>query len=321
MKNCRDARLGAGGVLLALVMLLTAGCTGPDPAGRPTVAVSVLPQAWFVERLAEERVEVEVMVPPGASPVTYEPTVEQMRAMSRAIVYVKVGHPSFSFEAAWLDDLLAARPGVRVVDGSAGVTVREGDPHVWLSPTAARAMARGLAEALTEALPEAAGEIRARLEALEAEIDAVERDLEARLGPLRGGRFYVFHPAWGYLARDYGLSQVAIEERGREPSPRRLQEILERARADGVEIILVQPQFSRQQVETLAEDLGARLELADPLAGDWATNLREVAALLAEAVVMPVEAVVMPAEAVVMPAESAMALTCWQEGRAMKDLV
>lgn len=292
MKNLREARLVAGGILLVWLGLAPAACAdGTSGVGRdgkvPTVAVSVVPQAWFVERLAGDRVEVEVLLPPGANPATHEPTVEQMRAMSRAVVYVKVGHPGFAFEAAWLDDLLATSPDVRVVDGAAGVALREGDPHVWLSPTAARAMSGELSRVLMEVLPEATDEVGTRHAALEAEIAAVERDLRARLAPLEGGRFYVFHPAWGYLAREYGLTQVAIEEGGKEPSPRRLQEILERARDDGVRIILVQPQFSRQQAETLAADLGARVEVADPLARDWAANLREVAAILSRAVVMP----------------------------------
>jgi len=292
MKNLREARLVAGGILLASLGLSPAACAGDTPdvtrdAGPPTVAVSVVPQAWFVARLAGDRVDVSVMIPPGASPATHEPTLEQMQAMSRAAVYVRVGHPGFPFEAAWLDELLATRQDVRVVDGSAGVPIREGDPHVWLSPAAARTMTRDLSDALIELIPAAGDEIRGRREALEAEIDAVDRDLEARLEPLRGGRFYVFHAAWGYLAREYGLTQVAIEEGGKEPSSRRLREILERARGDGVEVILVQPQFSRQRAETLAADLGARVEVADPLARDWAANLREVAAILARAVIVP----------------------------------
>lgn len=288
MKTRREARLPASAVLLSFLWLLVTGCAGGDPdrVERPAVAVSVLPQAWFVERLAGDLVDVTVMIPPGASPATHEPTVEQMRAVSRAFAYVKVGHPGFPFEAAWLEDLLEAQPDVEVVDGSSGVEILEDDPHVWLSPAAARTMSRGIADVLIPRLPRAAESIRSRLAELETEIDAVELDLEARLSPVRGGRFYVFHPAWGYVARDHGLVQVAIEEDGKEPSPRRLQEILDQARTDGVKTILVQPQFSRRHAETIARDLGARLGVADPLARDWAANLRQVAVLLTEAVVM-----------------------------------
>jgi zinc transport system substrate-binding protein len=265
-------RLPLLGALLSFLALLGAGlgCSAPPPPQRP------------VERLAGERVQVEVMIPPGASPATYEPTVQQMQAASRASLYIKVGHPSFPFEATWLEPLLKQGQGLRQVDSSAGLERLEGDPHVWVSPGCVRIMARNIAQALEELLPAEREVLKANLQALLAEIDAVDRELQESLKDLRGTRFYAFHPAWGYLAREYGLEQVAIEEEGQEPSAGRLSEILEQARRDGVRVLFVQPQFSEASARVLAEDLGARVVPLDPLARDWPTTMRQVATAFRE---------------------------------------
>ena len=113
---------------------------GPEPVSddRPTVAVSVLPQAWILEQLAGDRLNVAVMIPPGANEATYEPTMKQMRAVQRASLYVKIGHPDFPFEAAWLDDLLRDTPDIEVLQGFEGVAFAAGDPHPWTAPSAMR---------------------------------------------------------------------------------------------------------------------------------------------------------------------------------------
>jgi zinc transport system substrate-binding protein len=270
--------------VLILVAMLLAGCRrGDETARRPVVVVSVLPQAYFVERLAGERVQVEVMIPPGASPATYEPSMRQMQAVARASLYVKVGHPSFPFERAWLDRLLAGNEKVTLVDSSAGVPQLEGDPHVWLSPEAVRAMVRNIAAALLDDLPEHRREIEQRREALLRDIDVVDVEIRAALSSLKHRWFFVFHPAWGYFAREYDLEQVAIEQKGREPDARTLSALVARARAEGVRVIFAQPQFSTQSAEMVARAIGGRVVVIDPLARDWVVNMRRVAAAFREA--------------------------------------
>jgi zinc transport system substrate-binding protein len=241
------------------------------------VAVSVLPLAWLVERLAGDRVRVEVMIPPGASEVSYEPALPQLEAAARASLYVKLGHPAFEFEAAWLDDLLTGRAGLPVVDACAGVPLRAEDPHVWTSPRAMAVMARNVATGLEAILPDQGPALRANLAGLLDEIDAVDNDLRAILADRRGARFLVLHPAWGHLAADYGLEQIAVEREGKEPGVRELAELAERARADGIRVVFVQPQLELRSASALAAEIGAEVESLDPLARDWPGNLRHVA--------------------------------------------
>jgi len=267
---------------LALLALAALACgPAPDAGERPIVAVSVLPQAWLVERLAGDAVEVVVMIPPGASPATYEPGIAERRALERASLYVKVGHPHLVFEASWLGPLLRERPDLTVVDGAAGATSFEHDPHLWLSPTSMRALGRAVAAALLDLAPADADAIRANAASLDAEIAGVDRTLGDVLAGARGKRFFVLHPAWGYLAEEHGLVQVAIQEHNREPDAHRLAELIGEARALGVAVIFSQPQFDASSARVVAEEIGARVEPLDPLAADWPANLVHAAERIA----------------------------------------
>jgi zinc transport system substrate-binding protein len=249
---------------------------------KPLIAVSVVPQAYFVERIAGPLVDVEVLVPPGANEASFEPTMRQMQAVSRAVLYLKVGHPGFLFEQAWLGRLAATNPSMRVVDGSAGVP-SDVDPHVWVAPSAVRVIARNLEAALADLLPSHRPELAANLAAFEHDIDLLDAELRQKLAPYAGRRFLVVHPAWSRFARDYGLEQMSIEEEAKEPSPMQLARRIEEARAAGIRTVFVQPQVSRKEAEMVASQLGGRVAILDPLAKDWPANLRAVAKALAAA--------------------------------------
>jgi zinc transport system substrate-binding protein len=118
------------------------------------------------------------------------------------------------------------------------------------------------------------------LEAYLAELAQVEAGIAARLAPIAGSRFYVFHPAWGYFARDFGLSQIPIERHGKEPGPAYLAGLIDQARADGARVIIVQPQFSAAAANVVAQAIGADVVAIDPLARDILVSLKQLAELL-----------------------------------------
>ncbi len=282
------------GVAAALALaLLGTGC-GTDGRGgggdagfgaeRLGVMASVPPVGWFVEAVGGDLVDVAVLVPPGASPATYEPTHRQLRRLDGASIWVTVGHPRFPFEAAWRGRLTEGRPDLRVVPSGEGCRRGAGDPHLWMSPACARSMVERVAEALVEARPAHADSFRAgRRRALEA-VDAVDRELGDLLAPHRGRAFLVFHPALGYLARDYGLEQMSIQRGATEPNPAELDRLVRRARERGIRDVLVQPQFSREAAALVADELpGGRVVTVDPLAPSWPRGMRSIGRTLAEA--------------------------------------
>jgi len=284
LRRPRDHARAAVGAGLAIAWL--AGCGAEretDP--RPLVAVSVAPQAFVVERLAGDRVRVEIMVPAGANPSTYEPSIRQLRALSDARLYVAVGHPAFLFETTWLAPMLKETDGVHVVKAASPDALRSEDPHVWVSPAQVDALAVALADELTRMLPDARDEIAHNLATLRAEIAAIDALFRARIAAAGGRRFVVLHPAWGHLAADYGLEQLAIEDEHKSPDARELGELIATARAAGVQIVFVQPQFDPTAARLVASEIGATIVVLDPLARDWPGNMRTVADALAKGLV------------------------------------
>ncbi|MDI6638730.1 MAG: zinc ABC transporter substrate-binding protein [Bacillota bacterium] len=256
------------------------GNTASADAGKVRVVVSILPQAYFVERIGGDRVDVSVMVPPGASPHTYEPTASQMRDLARARMYVRI---RVHFEEAWMPRISAANKNMLIVDSTSGIALsRDEDPHVWLSPRLVRVQAEHICRGLVKIDPAGREVYEHNKEAFLRELDALDEELARVLAPVRGRRFMVLHPAWGYFARDYGLQELPIEVEGKEPSAKELAALVETARANHVKVVFVQPQMSPRTAEVLARQIGARVVTLDPLARDWAANLRTVAQTLAE---------------------------------------
>lgn len=170
-------------------------------------------------------------------------------------------------------------------DGHAGEDHGRGlpDPHVWLSPARAKVLAAAVRDALTGLDPAGAAEYAANHAAFAAECDVLSAEIATLLGELPSRAFMVFHPSWGYFADEFGLTQLAIEAGGSEPGPRELARIVDAARENNIRAVFVAPQFSQRTAEAVAREIGAGLIIADPLARDWAENLRSVARALAAA--------------------------------------
>lgn len=295
--------------LIGLLLLLMMAVPLDAIAEPMPIVVSIAPQKYFVQQIGKERVQVEVMVSPGANPATYEPKPRQMATLSKTKLYLAVGVP---FEKAWLHKIAAANPKMKVVHTDAGIQKipmprhdhhdeaaahehqdgehkahtephhkhedRGLDPHIWLSPTLVKIQTRTIVTALAELDPAHALEYQANHDRF---IDAVDR-LDARLKSIftghQGMRFMVFHPSWGYFARDYGLQQLPIEVEGKDPKPAQLKALIQEARQRGIRVIFVQPQFSSRSAKLVAREIDGQVAYADPLAEDWMINLEEVAA-------------------------------------------
>lgn len=283
-----------------------------------SVFVSILPQKYFVQQIGKDLVDVQVMVAPGASPATYEPNPRQMMALSEAELYFAVGVP---FERTWLEKIAATNPGMRIVHTDNGIEKipmaahhhednhgenhSEGgeadehhekapatgghgheaslDPHVWLSPPLVKIQARHIYEGLAAADPEHEAAYAANYNAFLAELDALHKDLLAEFKGHQGEAFMVFHPSWGYFAQAYGLRQIAIEMEGKDPKPAQLKDLITAAETKGVKVLFVQPQFSTKSARVIADAIKGQVIFADPLAEDWANNLREQASKFQQA--------------------------------------
>jgi len=288
-KSLRPAAYLISAIILAMVF----GGSGlaKESPDEIRVFVSILPQVYFVEKIAGEYAEVEPLVGPGQSPETYEPTIRQMTRLAESHVYFRIGSP---FEKRLLEKIEKAFEKLNIIDVREGIeliypdygididsTTAEPDPHVWLDPRNAIIIAENIYRGLCELDRDHCSEFEKNLQALKADLQAVDKKLAEILKPLRGGKFYVFHPAFGYFAERYGLEQVSIEVAGKEPSARQLAEIIENAKKDGIRVIFAQRQFSKDNAEAVARAINGAVVQLDPLAPDYISNLENLARELA----------------------------------------
>jgi zinc transport system substrate-binding protein len=157
------------------------------------------------------------------------------------------------------------------------------DPHIWLDPARVKIQAATICEALTRLAPDHRMSFERNLREFQRDLDRVDKDIAETLAPLKGSKFYVFHPAFGYFGDRYGLEQVAVEIEGKEPSPKQLSQLINKARSEGVKVIFVQPQYAKKDAETIAREIGGAVVPMNPLPRDYLDNLEKMAGLLRRA--------------------------------------
>ena len=275
---------------------------GDDAQRVNFITVSILPQKYFVERIGGDHVIVNVMVGPGDSPHDYEPSPEQMKNLSQSFIYFSIG---VEFEESWLEKFKSANPDMVVVDMSEGVERvsldrhehgsdeheengepdehEEGhlDPHIWTSPHMVKHMADNIFDTLVSLDPSNEGVYQANLDSFISDIDALDEEIINTLSGVENRKFIVFHPSWGYFARDYDLEQVPIEVGGSEPSAQELAALIKFAQGEDIHIIFAQPEFNTKSAETIAAEVDGDVLLISPLAPDWLENIKTVAETLA----------------------------------------
>ena len=272
-----------------LIAILCGGCTSRRPADGEPLYVSILPLRSLVQGIVGDDFDIEVLVPPGASPETFEPTPRQFVGLNKARMVFNVG--LIDFENTLLakvedqEKVVNLSRGIELIagtcsHGSHGHTHTHGiDPHVWTSPRALQKMAENAYEAIRKAYPDSVKyETNYRL--LQQELKALDERTAARIAASDVEYFIIYHPALTYYARDYGLRQIAIEADGKEPSAKQLTQIIRQAREDGVRRILYQSQFPASAVEVIARDIDAEYVEVDPLREDVIANIEEITGII-----------------------------------------
>lgn len=265
--------------LVSVLLLWASGCGENKAEGKVRVAVSIVPLADFCRNVGGDLVEVEVIVPPGASPHTFEPTAGQMKFLSDASVFVyngldletwltdtvkKVGNKEL-VEVAAADNI----PGPELIEagGDHGIY----DPHVWLDPNLAIYQVEAIRDGLVKADPDNEESYRENARRYIEELKALDEYIKGKTSTFTRKNFVSFHPAFTYFARRYGLEQVGVIEKlpGKEPSAGEIANIIDVIREQGVQVIFTEPQFNPQAAETIAAESGAEVVLKslDPLGG------------------------------------------------------
>jgi zinc transport system substrate-binding protein len=273
-----------------------------EESSKLSIFVSILPEKYFVGRIGGDLVNVNVVVGEGDDPHTYEPKPQQMKDMGEADIYFAIG---IEFEKIWLPKFTNLNKDMNVIhiDKSiekipmaehhhfdehgaelnkevSNVDEHRLDPHVWLSTNNAFIISDVILKALTEEDPDNAKTYRKNHEKLINDINELEKGIQESLNDYKNRKFLVFHPAWGYFARDFNLEQIPVEVEGKEPSPKELVELIEYADSMGIRIVFVSPQFSKESAQTIAESINGTTATINPLAEDWIENMKRVTEIL-----------------------------------------
>jgi len=251
-----------------------------------SVAVSILPLADFTRNVGGDRIRATVLVPPGSSPHTYEPTPARARTIATAEVLVLNG---LGLEF-WADKLIDAanNPDLIVVRTAECLEIMEvenggahhaedrdkrshhhvkGNPHVWLDPIHAIYQVKKIRDALIQADPDGADTYRRNTDRYIMQLKALDSEIRGTVATFASKKFISFHAGYTYFAHRYGLQQVTVVERtpGREPSPKEIAAIVRTAREFKIKAIFAEPQFSPKAAQVIAEECGAEVFFLNPL--------------------------------------------------------
>lgn len=262
--------------------------------------VSIEPQRALLEEIVGDKYKVETVLAAGANPETFEPGMQTRLNLENADAYFVTGY--LPFEQKLGANLSGS---TKIVDTSKGITpvygthehshehshgdnhahghahAHNADPHVWTSVRNAGVMAANMFEFLKKTDPENEEYYRGRFEALQNRLDSLDRDFSERIGSIPGNKaFAIWHPSLSYLARDYGLEQIAVGFENKEMPASTLRKVIEEARNDSVRVFFFQNEFDSRQAETLNNELGTELIIINPMDYEWEQQLERIVSAL-----------------------------------------
>ncbi len=261
-------------ILFVLAFFLTG--VVPSYAEKTKVIASIAPLADFARQVGGEKVDVKLLLPPGASPHTYEPTPRAIQDISNAGVFIKIG----SGLEFWAEKIIkaAANKKLIIVDSSSGVSLlrdphshghRSADPHIWLDPFIASGIITKIENAFIKADPENSEHYRLNASQYREKLSELDTEISGRVKEFSTKEYVTFHPAWNYFSRRYGLQVAAVieESPGKEPGPKHMQKIIKKIKAIGKKVVFVEPQFNPKIAEVIAKESGAKVLYLDPIGG------------------------------------------------------
>lgn len=274
---------------------------------KPIVTTTILPTKYFVEKIAADTLEVNVMVVKGADPHTYEPKPSQMAALEKSDIFFAVG---LEFDDVWIPRFKKQFKNLDIVltqDGISKIEMAyhhhhesehhhedksdhkdehhhedELDPHIWTDPTLVKIQANNILNALVKKYPQHKTTFEQNYNNFIKELDELHAYALEKLKNFKNKKFIVYHPSWGYFAKQYGLIQIPIEIEGKEPKPKDLEHLIEEAKEEGVKVIFVAPQFSKKSAQSIAKQTGAKVIEIDQLPRDWGNEMKKTIDIFAD---------------------------------------
>lgn len=274
--------------LLSFILLLTSCSSLSRKPGERVITVSIPPFEYFVKAVADSDFTVNVMLPPGADHHSWEPLPGQIMALAKSEAFIING--CLGFEYAWMGRFRDVNPEMKIKDLSESISLIEpervfahtghenegADPHYWISPKEAYAIAEEVRDLVKELNPGSAEKYESNYSKLIQKIAEVDSAVTRMFGNASSKTFMIFHPALTYIARDYGLEQISFEDEGKDPSPARMKDLIDMTRSKGIKIIFIQAEYDLKSAKVLADETGARLVRINPMNPEWDTAVIEI---------------------------------------------
>lgn len=259
---------------------------------RLLVSVTVPAQAWLVEQIAGEDVDILIMVPDGHVPETAQPGTRDLSRFQQADLRFIVGHPLLYFETRYIRPF-QPRAGEPEDDSEQWVSMFEiarqlkpqeklqaTDPHLWTSPAIMLAAAERLVKVLGSLQPEHAEKYRNNLIKLEVAIQQLDNQLRTAIKHRQSAELLVYHPAWGHFTNEYGLHQLAIEDEGKAPAAGGLTRLYADLQNKDIRFIVCSPGHDQRVAGMIAEQLQMTVVLINPMQHDWMYMMQQMKSLL-----------------------------------------
>lgn len=281
-------------ILFPILLLACQEANKKEGAGQKAVlTVTIEPQRFFLEQIVGNAFAINTLVPPGASPETYEPAPSVMVEMGNSRLYFMVGN--LGFEQVWSERLSINNPHMTIVNCSEGID-RLGDedhtgqahdhvhgdvdPHVWSSPGAVKIMAGNMLEAVVKVDPENEERYRSNFARFTLKINETDSLIQEKLSHAISRSFIIYHPALAYFADEYNLHQHSVEFQGKKPSPAQMKALVDLARKEQIRTLFIQKGFDKKNMEVIARETGAEVFEIDPLNYEWDKELLRMADIL-----------------------------------------
>ena len=288
-------------LLLFIISLFVWGCENSSNTQRNLISVSIVPEKYFVEQIAGDDFEVNIIIPPGVSHSSYDPSPGNMTAIGRSVAYFQIGN--IGFEKSLIDKIAELNPNLKIYDLSDGVHLiaspkvltdvqhhdnhhhhRHGnyDQHIWMSARKAKIIARNVYKAVSELKPERKSFYQDNLTAFLQRMDTLDAVTQRKLSDLSVRAFVIFHPALTYYAEDYQLEQIPLEVDGKEPSVAWMQEVVKKIQDKNVRVIFIQNEYAQTAAVAISETTGIELQIINPLSEDWQKEFEHITDIISE---------------------------------------
>lgn len=281
-------------LIVCPLLLLLFSCLGNQRTNDKMLSVSIAPYKYIVEAIAGDDFAVNVMVPAGASPHSYEPYPEQIKKLEKSLAYIANGY--LDFETTWFDRFESINKDMKTIRISDNIELLSStdihhhenendghhhdemamDPHFWLSPKNGIAIALAVKNMLIELNPSAAESYENNFNILSERINMLEVKADSLFSLTSRKAFVIYHPNLAYLAEDYGLTELAIEHDGKEPSPSEFKHLIDEAKEEGITTVFIQKEYDKRYAQTISSDLDADIVVIDPLSEDWLNAIDEI---------------------------------------------